>query len=261
MVMMSIDMDTPLMLLPSSRARDIATSRHGDTRMIVMRVTQSRKRLSLGRLKWSIPRCESGPCLCILGCHEARDADVAVAARLTEGGKKRHTLLVISMIALAAAPAAAQGRSNEHRNNGQFRTSNTRNADNRASSNSHGRYRSDDRDDDRDDDDRAGRGTKKSERTYIDSRGMECREKTQIKKDGRRSSTTKCRDPKNRNSSWDGRGTRDVNQCAYQDSRCDRLPSTTGTNYPTSRRQPTSTSRQPTMTEILGAIAAQQPRR
>lgn len=178
----------------------------------------------------------------------------------------RHTLLVLSMIALAAAPAAAQGRSHEHRNNGHVRTRTTRDADDRASSNSEGRYRSDDEDDDREDDDRedddrAGRGTKKSERTYIDSRGMECREKTQIKKDGRRSSTTRCRDQKNRNSGWDGRGTRDVNECAYQDSRCDRLPSTTGTNYPTSRRQPASTRRQPTMTEILGAIAAQQPRR
>lgn len=179
-----------------------------------------------------------------------------------------RTLLVISMIALAAAPAAAQGRSKEHRGNFHFRTSSSRNADDRAWGNSEGRSRSDDRDDrdddDRDDDDRgddgrAGRGAKKSERTYIDSRGMECREKTQVKKDGRRSSTTRCSDPKKGNGRWNGRDTREP--CAYQGSRCDQQPSMPGGTYPQSRRQPTSTSRQPTMTEILGAIAARQPRR
>ena len=169
-----------------------------------------------------------------------------------------RTLLLVSMIALAAIPAAAQGKSKEHRQSSQFRTSDARRSDSRASDDRSGRYRWDDRDDDHDDDARRGNRSK-SERTYIDSRGLECREKTQIKKDGRRSYTTKCKERKNTNRSWNGRGTRDVNQCAYLDSRCDRLP-TSGSTYPQSR-VPTSTRQQPTMTEILGAIAASRTQR
>lgn len=176
----------------------------------------------------------------------------------------QRTLLLVSMIALAAAPAAAQGKSREHRNNGQFRTSDVRSSGNRASDDNRGRYRSDDEDDDRDDDRDGGNhgradrtaNRSKSDRTYIDSRGLECREKTQIKKDGRRSSMTKCREPKHGRGNANARRTGNVNQCTYLDSRCDQLPSTGG-NYPQSRRVPT-TDRQPTMSEILAAIAARQ---
>jgi hypothetical protein len=107
----------------------------------------------------------------------------------------QRTLLLVSLIALAAAPAAAQGKSKEHRRDdhgSQFRSNENRdyNRNNRS----------------------------KTQRTFIDSRGLECREKSEIKKDGRRKYDLKCKEPKQR------RGDRRVSQsCVYGDTRCDIL--------------------------------------
>jgi hypothetical protein len=128
----------------------------------------------------------------------------------------QRTLLLVSLIALAAAPAAAQGKSKEHRRDdhaSQFRSNESRDYDRN--------YRS------------------KTQRTFIDSRGLECREKSEIKKDGRRKYDLKCKEPKQR------RGDRRVSQaCVYGDTRCDVLPRTGGS-------APRSIS------DILGEIANQ----
>lgn len=169
----------------------------------------------------------------------------------------QRTLLIAALIALAAAPAAAQGKSKAHPGQSEFRTNDDRRGIGRSD---------DDRDDDdRDDDDRdkkrASHGRRdsygtESQRTYIDSRGLECREKNKVKKDGRRSSETRCKEPKHRKNDRSARDSRSGNQrCVYLDSRCDRLPSGGG-NYPRSRVPPTSTSGQRSVADILGEIAA-----
>jgi hypothetical protein len=90
----------------------------------------------------------------------------------------------------------------------------------------------------------------KTDRTYIDSRGLECREKTKVKKDGRREYSTKCKEPKNR------RTDRGVSQsCAYGDTRCSALPRTDG-QYPRDR-VPTTSRDTRTPAQILAEIAAQ----
>ena len=128
----------------------------------------------------------------------------------------QRTMLLVSLIALAAAPAAAQGKSKEHRRDdhaSQFRSNESRDYDRN--------YRS------------------KTQRTFIDSRGLECREKSEIKKDGRRTYDLKCREPKRR------RGDRRVSQsCVYGDTRCNVLPRTGG-------------SAQRSVSDILGEIANQ----
>ena len=130
----------------------------------------------------------------------------------------QRTLLLVSLIALAAAPAAAQGKSKEHRRDdhgSQFRSNETRDDERRS-----GVYRSaDDHDRDyaRNDNRDYNRNYRsKTQRTFIDSRGLECREKSEIKKDGRRKYDLKCKEPKQR------RGDDRVSQaCVYGDTRCD----------------------------------------
>ena len=125
----------------------------------------------------------------------------------------QRTLLLVSLIALAAAPAAAQGKSHEHR---------------RDSYSSRDAYSSRDRYNSRDS------YSSKTQRTYIDSRGLECREKNEIKKDGRRKYDLKCKEPK-----------RNRSDRTYSH---DRLPTSRG-------RSPVS------MSDILGEIAnRRQPR-
>ena len=153
----------------------------------------------------------------------------------------QRTLLLVSLIALAAAPAAAQGKSKEHRRDdhgSQFRSNETRDDERRS-----GVYRSaDDRDRDyaRNDNRAYNRNYRsKTQRTFIDSRGLECREKSEIKKDGRRKYDLKCKEPKQR------RGDRRVSQsCVYGDTRCNALPRTGG-------------SVQRSFSDILGEIANQ----
>ena len=169
----------------------------------------------------------------------------------------RRILLLVSLIALSAAPAAAQGKSKEHRRDGngtQLRTNDDRNSRGTVDR----RSNDDDDDDDRrgndkyENGDRRGNGgyQSKTERTYIDSRGLECREKTKVKKDGRREYSTKCKEPKNR------RTDRGVNQsCVYGDTRCSALPRTDG-QYPRDR-VPTTSRDTRTPAQILAEIAAQ----
>ena len=180
----------------------------------------------------------------------------------------RRILLMVSLIALSAAPAAAQGKSKEHRRDGngaQFRTNDNRNSSgnvNRRSNDDdddddrrgNGRYENDDRrgNDRYENDDRRGNGgyQSKTDRTYIDSRGLECREKTKVKKNGQREYTTKCKEPKNR------RTDRGVSQsCVYGDTRCSALPRT-DSRYPRDR-VPTTSRDTRTPAQILAEIAAQ----
>jgi hypothetical protein len=153
----------------------------------------------------------------------------------------QRTLLLVSLIALAAAPAAAQGKSKDHRRDdhgSQFRSNANRDDERRS-----GVYRpADDRDGDyarNDNRDYNRNHRSKTQRTFIDSRGLECREKSEIKKDGRRTYDLKCREPKQR------RGDRRVSQsCVYGDTRCNVLPRTGG-------------SAQRSVSDILGEIANQ----
>ena len=189
----------------------------------------------------------------------------------------RRILLMVSLIALSAAPAAAQGKSKEHRRDGngaQLRTNEDRNERGNVSRRSNDddddddrrgneRYENDDRrgndryenDDRRDNDryendDRRGGYRSKTDRTYIDSRGLECREKTKVKKNGQREYTTKCKEPKNR------RTDRGVSQsCVYGDTRCGTLPRT-DSRYPRDR-VPTTGRDNRTPAQILAEIAAQ----
>jgi hypothetical protein len=153
----------------------------------------------------------------------------------------QRTLLLVSLIALVAAPAAAQGKSKEHRRDdhgSQFRSNENRDDDRRS-----GVYRSaDDREGNyvRNDNRDYNRNYRsKTQRTFIDSRGLECREKSEIKKDGRRKYDLKCKEPKQR------RGDRRVSQsCVYGDTRCNAIPRTSG-------------SAQRSISDILGEIANQ----
>ena len=137
----------------------------------------------------------------------------------------QRTLLIAALIALAAAPAAAQGKSKAHHGQSEFRT----NDDHRGTSRSDDDRDDDDRDDDdRDDDDRdekrASRGRRdnygsESQRVYIDSRGLECREKNKVKKDGRRSSETRCKEPKHRKNDRSARDSRNTPCTPMRDPR------------------------------------------
>ena len=165
----------------------------------------------------------------------------------------QRTLLLVSLIALAAAPAAAQGKSKEHRRDdhaSQFRSNENRDDERRS-----GVYRpADDRDGDdarNDNRDYNRNDRSKTHQTYIDSRGLECREKNEIKKDGRRKYDLKCKEPKHR------RSDRRVGQsCVYGDTRCDVLPRT-GASYPRDRVPTTSGRAQRSISDILGEIANQ----
>lgn len=174
----------------------------------------------------------------------------------------QRTLLIVSLIALAAAPAAAQGKSKEHRRNSEVRTSDNRRPEFPVNGDRLGQ-RSGDEDSDGDSDgdsdsdsDSRNASRSKTHRTYIDSRGLECREKSEIKKNGRRKYDVKCKEPKGRRADRQA-SNRDADdrRCTWLDSRCDRSPSSRRSD-PRSR-VPTSTDRRDrTVSEILGEIAA-----